>query len=68
MIEVPEGYHVCESRHAVMTICEPINGQITECLSLCENISREGLAYFWLALLGVILVMLAWGMWKGRSK
>lgn len=64
MIKIPEGYHLCKSKDATMTLCEPVNGQLMECLSLCENISREGLAYFWLALLVVILSMLAWANWK----
>ena len=64
MIEVPKGYHLCKSKEATMTLCEPVNGQLMECLYLCENISREGLAYFWLALLVVILAMLAWANLK----
>ena len=64
MMEIPDGYHLCKSKDATMTLCEHVNGQLMGCLSLCENISRVGLAYFWLTLLVVILAMLAWANWK----
>lgn len=68
MIEVPKGYHVCKSRDATMTICEPVNGQFAECLYLCESVPGPVILSFTGFLFGVILVMLAWGMWKGRSR
>lgn len=68
MIEVPKGYHACKSKDATMTICEPVNGQFSECLHLCESVPGAAILSFMAVLLAVILVMLAWGMWKGRSK